>query len=541
MADTAALKGRLNDIQGKFTLPQKILMGAVALAVVGAIFFVTKAASGEELAPLYSNLKPEDAAAVTEKLTADGTTYKLSDSGSTIMVDKSKVYDLRLKMAAGGLPQSGPEGYDLLDKQGITTSEFSQQVGYQRAMEGELAKTIDAMDPIDTSTVHLAMPKDNVFANDTTKASASVLVKTKAGKNLDTTQVQAIVHLVASSVQGLAPEDVTVADSAGNVLAAPGQDIGGAGGDLSTKTRSSYEAGKAAELTKLIEPVVGAGKAKVNVSADMDMSKSSTTSETFTQPSGNPTVTTPSQATTKTETYTGAGGQDAGVLGADGQTTTPTGTGGTDSSYNNSESSTKNALNRSVEQKTNAPGQVTRLSVAVLVDSSATTADQIGQIQNLISAAAGLDPARGDKIEVTRLEFDNSVADAQKGELEAAKAQAEKESMMGLIKQVVIVLLLALVLFFVYRSMRKSANRRVRGLVAGEVREIEAKAAREAEQTALSAPVITLPDPVDAVDPEIMQREARTTQVLEMIDNQPTEVAQLLRSWLGESKKGVKK
>src|SRR3954452_9445358 len=142
-APTAAnLKDRATELAGRFTTGQKALMVGVTLAVLVAIFLVTKAAGQQEMSSLYSNLKPADASAVTEKLTADGTTYTLADGGATIMVPKDKVYDLRLKMAAENLPESSPDGYALLDKQGITTSEFSQQVGFQRAMEGELTKTI---------------------------------------------------------------------------------------------------------------------------------------------------------------------------------------------------------------------------------------------------------------------------------------------------------------------------------------------------------------------------------------------------------------
>ena len=168
------LKAKVSELSGRFTMGQKVAMGGVTLAVVIVMVLVMKSASKTEMAPLYSNLKPADAAAVTEKLTAEGATYELADGGATVMVTKDKVYDLRLSMAAEGLPQSGPEGYDLLDKQGITASEFSQQVGFQRAMEGELTKTIDTMDPIASSQVHLAIPKADVFANDKGKASASV-------------------------------------------------------------------------------------------------------------------------------------------------------------------------------------------------------------------------------------------------------------------------------------------------------------------------------------------------------------------------------
>jgi flagellar M-ring protein FliF len=552
----ANLKERATELAGKFTTGQKALMGGVTLAVIVALFMVTKAAGQQEMSALYSNLKPTDASAVTEKLTAEGTTYTLADGGATIMVPKEKVYDLRLKMAADNLPESSPDGYALLDKQGITTSEFSQQVGFQRAMEGELTKTIAAMDPIEQATVHLAIPKDNVFAASEAKASASVLVKVKPGKQVDSGQVQAIVHLVASSVNGLAPEAVTVADSKGQVLAAPGADgTDSAAGDLNTKQRAAYEKTVATSIQAMVEPVVGPGKAKVTVAADLDFNQKNATSEVFQQPSGNVAQGTPQAQTQKTETYTGAGAADAGVLGPDGAPVTGGANGG-DTNYQLNQTETKNALNRVVEQTKSAPGSVRRMSVAVLLDSGSSTADQVTQIQNLVAAAAGINTQRGDAVQVSRLAFDTSEADAQQKELEEAQAAEERAATMGTVRQLVVVLFLAGLVFLVYRSMRKATRRRPSTLYAGEVREIPTT---PDEPLVLERPMETLPVPVEAESApepededdlldltpirteEQIQRDRISRQIDQMIEQQPAEVAQMLRGWLGESKKGVKK
>jgi flagellar M-ring protein FliF len=442
-------------------------------------------------------------------------------------------------MAAEGLPESSPEGYALLDKQGITASEFSQQVGYQRAMEGELAKTISAMDPIASSTVHLAIPKDNVFANDDGKATASVMVKTKAGKTIDATQVQAIVHLVASSIQGLEPTAVSVTDSAGQVLAAPGKDGTQAGtGDLNAKQRAGFETSMAASIEDLIEPVVGAGKAKVTVSADLDYAQKKATSETFEQPSGDPAQATRSAETVKKETYTGAGASDAGVLGPDGAPVAADGT-GNPLDYKLEQGETRNALNRVVEESTSTPGEVKRLSVAVLVDAGATSVDQVTQIQNLVTAAAGVSAQRGDTVAVSRMAFGGSEAAlaAQQKELDDAKAAESQQATMGIVRQGVVVLFLLALLALVYRSMRKAARRRTPGLYAGDVREITPP--RSPEPLLLERPVVTLPAELPEAGPtdEERQRDKTTRQVEEMIDQQPVEVAQMLRGWLDEGKR----
>jgi flagellar M-ring protein FliF len=550
--DVAELKSKVTELSGRFNTTQKMLMGGVTLAVVIAMVFIMKSASKTEMASLYSNLKPADAAAVTEKLTAEGSTYELADGGGTIMVPKDKVYDLRLSMAAEGLPQSGPEGYALLDKQGITASEFSQQVGFQRAMEGELTKTIATMDPIASATVHLAIPKADVFASDKGKASASVLVKTKPGKDMDPAQVQAVVHLVASSVQGLEPTAVTVADSAGNVLAEPGENGGrNAANDLNTKQRLAYEEALSKDLEELLRPVVGPGKSKVTVSADLDFAQRKTTSETFENPSGNAQQATPQSQTQKNETYTGPGAADAGVLGPDGAPVAGGGTAGA-TEYDLEQNETRNALNRSVEETNAAPGTVQRLSVAVLVDAGATSIDQVNQIQNLVSAGAGLTPARGDTVQVSRMAFggaDAALAAQQKAEQEARDAEQAQQTQ-GMVRQGAVALFLAGLLFFVYRAMRKASKRRNEGrggLYAGDVREVTPPT--PPEPLSLEAATIDLPDEPEALpevpaeperSPEELERDRVSKQVEELVDQQPAEVAHMLRGWLGDGKAGAR-
>ena len=178
---------------------------AIVGVVIGGVMF-TSWANKPSYSPLYSNLAASDAASITSKLASDKVPYRLTDAGGTIEVPVNDVYSERIKLAAAGLPSSGQSGYSLLDKQGITTSEFTQQVDFQRAMEGELAKTITAIDGVAAASVHLVIPQQDVFAQSTSTASAAVLVSMTPGSSLSPTQVQAIVHLVASSVEGPRPD-----------------------------------------------------------------------------------------------------------------------------------------------------------------------------------------------------------------------------------------------------------------------------------------------------------------------------------------------
>src|SRR5687768_13942078 len=200
-----------------FTAGQKVVtIFAVLVLAVGGYGFAVWAGK-PTFAPLFSDLAPADASAIVDKLVADGVQYELADGGTTINVPQDQVYDLRIKMSGAGLPAEGDAGYSLLDKQGVMTSEFMQQVSYRRALEGELAKTIKAIDGVNAATVHLAIPQKDVFSDDQQKPTASVLVSTGT-KQLSEDKVASVVHLVASSVEGLEPEQVTVVGSNGRVL-----------------------------------------------------------------------------------------------------------------------------------------------------------------------------------------------------------------------------------------------------------------------------------------------------------------------------------
>jgi flagellar M-ring protein FliF len=205
---------------GELPAAQRTLGVVVALALmVGAVAFFQWQRT-PSMGPLFTGLSSADGGAVIEELQAAGVAYELADGGATVLVPTDQVYDLRLQMSAAGLPGDDTGGYSLLDEQGVTASQFQQEVAYQRAMEGELAKTIGAIDGVDAAVVHLAVPKKDVFLDETDAPTASVLVRTRAGATLDKDQVQAVVTLVSSSVEGMAPEAVSVVDGTGTLLSA---------------------------------------------------------------------------------------------------------------------------------------------------------------------------------------------------------------------------------------------------------------------------------------------------------------------------------
>src|SRR5436190_3527012 len=209
------LRRKASQTMAGFSTGQKVVTGLAVLALIFGGMFFSSWASKPNYTPLFSNLQPSDAAAVTQKLTSEKVPFKLADGGATVMVPQNQVYQQRLNLSAAGLPTGGTQGYSLLDKEGITTSEFTQRVDYQRALEGELSKTIGAIEGVAAASVHVVVPNNDIFSADASKPSASVLIQNTPGKHTTPGQVQAIVHLVSSSVEGLTPDNVTLADSKG--------------------------------------------------------------------------------------------------------------------------------------------------------------------------------------------------------------------------------------------------------------------------------------------------------------------------------------
>src|SRR3954466_7542685 len=274
---------KVGDSFKSFTPGQKAVTVAAVLALlIGGYFFATWA-SKPSYSALFSNLSSKDAGAIVESLQKSGTSYELANGGSTIMVPKDQVYDLRLQLSGEGLPGESDTGYALLDQQGITTSDFMQHTNYQRALEGEISNTIKAIDGVEAATVHLVMPQKDVFTDDQNKTTASVLVQSSANQPLSNQQVQAIVHLVASSVEGLEPEQVTVAGADGRILSAGGGAAVASGGDSGADSQTvAFQNRLNSSLQNMLDSVVGPGHAVVTTTAELDYDQTNTTTKTYT-------------------------------------------------------------------------------------------------------------------------------------------------------------------------------------------------------------------------------------------------------------------
>ncbi|MEO7006691.1 MAG: flagellar basal-body MS-ring/collar protein FliF [Terrimesophilobacter sp.] len=470
--------GRFAGTIGKFSIAQRtIAVIGIAVLVLGVTAFASWALK-PSYSPLFSGLAAADASAIVEQLRTDGVPYQITEGGGTILVPEDKVYDERMKSAAAGIPSSTTGGYSLLDKMGVTSSEFQQSVTYKRAMEGELASTIASLDGVKTASVHLAIPEKTVFVSKTADPTASVFVDTKNGVTLSREQVQAIVHLTSASVEGMAPTDVAVIDAKGNVLSVVGGDPAGAASAGAT----DYEEGVRSAVQAMLDRVVGSGNATVVVAADMDQESAVRTEESFTTPDGAPAL---NEATSKQSVQSGSGGGSGtatGVLGPDNiAVPAPTGNAGGTAS----ESVTKNnAVNKITESRTIPAGSVKRQTVSVALNSAVAKGLDVQAITALVSSAAGISPERGDQVAVKLVKFDNSRAAEAASALNASKDSAAAEAQSSLLRTgitaggAVLVFLLGLIAYARFSKKQKREAIDLNELV--EAREVLEAPARPA-------------------------------------------------------------
>ncbi|MCA0330431.1 MAG: flagellar M-ring protein FliF [Actinobacteria bacterium] len=509
-------------------------IGVIVIGVAGLVLaaFAFMRWSAPSLSPLYSNLSTEDAAAVVQQLDTTGTAYELQDGGTTILVPQDKVYATRLAMSSQGLPANTGGGYALLDQQGITTSEFMQNVTYQRALEGELAKTIEAIDGVKAASVHLALPEKSVFTQDSDKPTAAVMVTMGAGTELSDEQVTAIQNLVASSVPQLTTANVTITDSSGALLSTTGT---GGGSSASSQIRAQRAVEGALEVNaqSLLEKALGVGNVAVRVNAALDFDQWTRTDTSYEYPKTIP----PSSQTNSTETFTGSGAVPGGIVGVgNGTTTAGTGTGttagsttGSGNQYQKTTNTQDNLVNSIIEQRTGAPGSVKRLTVSVLVNGAAGSVDTTA-LTTAVANAVGFDATRGDAIQVTPMKFDTSATDAAAA-AEAAAADAESKTMLfDLVKKAGIILLVLIVIVLAFLSSRKQKRQLLDAEELGALGFAPQPLAITRGSDAAPLDAVVLP----ADEPKAIEKQK--SDIHELVATQPDEVAQLLRGWIASGR-----
>lgn len=529
--------GRLwNDLS---SAQRAVVTAFVGLAVVVGTF-TALIASKPRMAVMFSGLASEDAGAIVQKLNDEKVPYELSGDGGTIEVPADKVYDLRLKMATQGLPQGGNVGFELFDKSNFGMTEFTEKMNYQRAIQGELTRTICQLRPVMSARVHISIPQDNVFASEQEPAKASVALKLRRGMPLSDEQVGGVIHLVSSAVEGLKPENVDVIDQDGNVLS---DGMAGSGGALSgnqLKLKRQYENEVAANLQSMLTRIVGPDKAVVRVSADMAFDEKQLKSETYeptpvgqvaaapqtganARPGAGAPPVQPGAAgvmlsqETSAESYSGSVTPPA-ILGNNARNAAPGG-----DTYNRSTTTAQYQINHKTEQTVFAPGQVNRLSVAVLVDKSVPSA-QVTSIREAVTTAAGINQTRGDQVTVQAVAFDKST---QK-QVDKEMAAASRNELIGTIAKNGGAVILLLGFLVVLRSI-------VTGI------KVQAPSAPMAVQIREPEPSMSAAQPAPSAahqqaEQQIKQSAGQQSSELppEVTQSNPEELARLVRSWISE-------
>lgn len=432
-----------------FTSGQKATTVIAVAGLVIAVAVLSTQMSSTSYQPLFTGLQPQTASQIASKLTSSKVPYKLTNGGSTIEVPSGKVDQERLAMAAAGLPQAGSgAGLSILDKEGITTSQFTQQADYQRAIQDELESTIDSIQGVQGSQVEIVMPSDTAFAlGNNQKPSASVMLQLQPGTTLSSDQVSSVAHLVASAVPNLTASDVTVADNSGALLYGPGLP---SSPSVTPATTMGYDNAMDASLSSMLDQIVGPGNAVVRVSAVLDNATThSTTNGIELSPKGT-AVTTPSSVKSTTERFAGTGTALGGVLG-----TNTANAGAGKSTYSKTSKQTLYETGVSKTTTDQPPGQVSSESVSVVLSAlpkGVTTA----KVRQAVSAAAGLTPA--DTISVVTIPFSNALskqASTQAKQLAAAKAKAQ---LIGYAKTGLAVAAILIALAVLWRKSRKKKS-----------------------------------------------------------------------------------
>jgi flagellar M-ring protein FliF len=395
-------------------------MAAVTLALIGFFSFLMIRITTPQMVPLFTDLSMDDSASIVKDLERQGVVYEIRNDGSIIMVPQEKVGRLRMKLAESGLPKGGGVGYEIFDKSdalGATT--FIQNINHLRALEGELARTIRSLDRVEAARVHLVLPDRPLFSRDKIDPSASIVLKVRG--SLQPQQVRAIRHLVATAVNGLKPERVSVVDERGKLLADGAGDENALSGASADDRKVAYETRVRKEVETIVTSVVGPGRARVQINADFDVNRITQTSDKY-DPDGR--VVRSSQ--TREENSSSAGGNDGAVSVANELPGAGKTSGGNSGGGRDQNSKTEEIVNYEISRTTKTEvieaGRVNRISAAVLVDGTYSKdakgevvykprpKEEIDRIAALVRSAIGFDSKRGDQVEVVNLRFADTPA-----------------------------------------------------------------------------------------------------------------------------------
>ncbi len=529
--------------------PRIAAMVAVTLALVGFFAFLILRVSSPQMTPLFTDLSYEDSSAIVKELERQSVSYELRNDGAIVMVPKDRVARLRMSLAGEGLPKGGGVGYEIFDKSdALGTTSFIQNINNLRALEGELARTIRAIDRVVAARVHLVLPERPLFSRDKVEPSASIVLKVHG--TLEQQQVRAIRHLVASAVNGLKPQRVSIVDESGRLLAdgSGSDDLGEISAD---ERRVSFEKRLREQVEGIVSSVVGPDRARIQVSADFDFNRITETSDKYdpegrvvrssqTREESTGNETRDNQVTVGNE-IPGANQQRGGAAPAEANAAPR-------DQSRKSEEIVNYEISKTTKTEVIEGGRVNRISVAVLVDGvygkndrgdvvyEPRTKEEIEQIAALVRTAIGFDQKRGDQVEVVNLRFAETQATPitePNGFL--AGLQFTKDDIMRAIELGVMGLLGLVVLLMVVRPL-------VKRMLAPDAPVVAALPASNSQLTEVLAAVESIKaEPSETarkIDIAQIQGQVHAQSVQkvgELADRNPSEAVSIIRQWMTET------
>lgn len=556
-ADTAQTpQNKAGEWLNRLRANPKIPLMVAAAAAVAIIVAMVLWAKSPDYRVLYSNLSDQDGGAIVTQLTQMNVPYRFSDNGSAIMVPAENVHELRLRLAQQGLPKGGAVGFELLDQEKFGISQFSEQVNYQRALEGELARTIETLGPVKSARVHLAMPKPSLFVREQKAPSASVTLNLEPGRALDEGQISAVVHMVSSAVAGLPPGNVTLVDQGGHLLTqsnTAGRDLN----DAQLKFANDVESRIQRRIEAILGPIVGNGNVHAQVTAQLDFANKEQTEEQY-HPNGDPSQAAVRSRQLNTSEQIG-GAYPGGVPGALSNQPAPANNAPIDAPQQQNNAQANGQNNQQRTQTTSAAnsgprssqhdettnyevdrtirhtkmnvGDIQRLSVAVVVNYRQLadgkplplTADQLKQIEDLTREAMGFSEKRGDTLNVVNSPF--TATDETGGELPFWQQQAFIDQMLSAGRW----LLVLIVAWLLWRkAVRPQIQRRAEAAKAAQEMEQQRKEMEEAVEVHLSKDEQSQQRRAN----QRMSAEVMSQRIREMSDNDPRVVALVIRQWM---------
>ena len=496
----------------------KAVLAVSAAAILAIAVLLLKLATAPSYALIASGVDPAQTGKVIAALDAAGVAYELRNNGTALAVEKAQVAQARVALAGQGVDVGGSgeqPGYELFDEAKLGASQFQLQVTQQRALEGEIARTLGGVSGVSGATVHLVLPQDDLFADTQTPATASVALA-NSGDMLEPGAVRGIAQLVSSSVKGLKPDAVTITDGGGQLLWPQGDGTGVGGGSNKQAAEARYAQGMEANLNSLLAQTLGPGKAQVQVNADLNVDKTSEKELVYAKKG------VPLRTQEESEKLEGGAAGAGGAAGTGANIPTYSangaGQGGAGSKYDRKSGTTDWALNKKVISRDVAPGAVNRLNLALVVDESVPPA-VVDSLKQTLGTAAGLDAQRGDPpISVTQLAF---------AKPPVAKTGPVPTTLLGPLKWVGVGLASLLFLFLMARGLRKREGEAL-GTPSWLTAIEEPAPLPELAATTVSpvpAPVVSLPPRMP---------DASMHQLDQLMDREPERVAAQVKQWMSE-------